>query len=153
MAAYLPIAFIRDCVQKFLRRYYQTDGNDVDESSMTRDSPTNNCQNGNLDIEQQQPLADEKSIKDLHSQKEGKLGAFDNKDDVDILIHQRKLSTKEIATLSLFIGPIWFLSEVRGPFFFVWVKLHIWVLIFDFVLKNVIYIYIYILNENGKITN
>ncbi|XP_023912750.2 uncharacterized transporter C405.03c [Quercus suber] len=111
LAAYLPIAFIRDCLQKFLRRSYQTDGNDVDEFSMTLDSPTNNCQNGNLDIEQQQPLADEKCVKDLHSQKEGKLSAFDNKDDVDILIHQRKLSTKEVATLSLFIGPIWFLSE------------------------------------------
>ncbi|KAK7843785.1 solute carrier family 35 member f5 [Quercus suber] len=115
LAAYLPIAFIRDCLQKFLRRSYQTcqtDDNDVDESSMTLDSPTNNCQNiGNLDIEQQQPLADEKCIKDLHSQKEGKLSAFDNKEDVDILIHQRKLSTKEIAKLSLVIGPIWFLSE------------------------------------------
>lgn len=117
MAAYLPIAFIRDCLQKFLRRSYQTDDNDVDESSMTLDSPTNNCQSGNLDIEQQQPLAEEKCIKDLHSQKKGKLSALDNKEDVDILIHQRKLSTKEIATLSLFIGPIWFLSEVRGPSF------------------------------------
>ncbi|KAF3967261.1 hypothetical protein ACB098_01G315400 [Castanea mollissima] len=111
LAAYLPLAFIRDCLQKFLRRSYQTDDNDGDESSTTLDSPTNNCQSGNLDIEQQQPLADEKCIKDLHSQKEGKLSAFDNKEDVDILIHQRKLSTKEIATLSLFIGPIWFLSE------------------------------------------
>jgi hypothetical protein len=81
----------------------------VFESSQVLDSPPVH----NFDIEEQQPLADEKCAKDLHySQKEGNPTVFaDSKDDVDMLIH-RKLITKEIATLGLFIGPIWFASEV-----------------------------------------
>ena len=119
MAAYLPIAFIRDCLLKFLRRIYKTDDDNVaDKSSISIDSSAtnNNSTQGTLDIEQQQQLvADENCVKDMHSdQKEGNPTVSDSKDDVEMLKHQRKLSAKEIATLGLAIGPIWFLSEVRG---------------------------------------
>jgi hypothetical protein len=79
------------------------------------DSPTHNiCTHGKFDIEEQQPLVDEKCIKDTHFQKEGKPTVCDSKDDdVDSRLIHRKLVTKEIATLGLFIGPIWFASEVR----------------------------------------
>jgi hypothetical protein len=127
LAAYLPIAFIRDCLLKFLRRIYKTDDdNVVDKSSVSLDSsPTNNnSTQGTLDIEQQQLVADENCVKDMHSdQKEGNPTVSDSKHDVEMLKHQRKLSTKEIAILGLAIGPIWFLSEVRGFvffFFFLW---------------------------------
>jgi hypothetical protein len=122
LAAYLPIAFIRDCLLKFLRRIYKTDDdNVVDKSSVSLDSsPTNNnSTQGTLDIEQQQLVADENCVKDMHSdQKEGNPTVSDSKHDVEMLKHQRKLSTKEIAILGLAIGPIWFLSEVRGFVFF-----------------------------------
>lgn len=115
LAAYLPIAFIRDCLLKFLRRIYKTDDdNVVDKSSASLDSsPTNNnSTQGTLDIEQQQLVADENCVKDMHSdQKEGNPTVSDSKHDVEMLKHQRKLSAKEIATLGLAIGPIWFLSE------------------------------------------
>ena len=104
----------------------------MDKSSISLDSsPTNNnSTQGTLDIEQQQQLvADENCVKDMHSdQKEGNPTVSDSKHDVEMLKHQRKLSTKEIAILGLAIGPIWFLSEVRGFFFFFFwggVKLHI----------------------------
>ncbi|KAE7997678.1 hypothetical protein FH972_002288 [Carpinus fangiana] len=119
LAAYLPIAFMRDWLLKFLRSCsYNSDKSCLYESSQVLDSPTHNiCTHGKFDIEEQQPLADEKCIKDIHSQKEGKPTVFDSKDDdVDSLIH-RKLVTKEIATLGLFIGPIWFASEVGHRLF------------------------------------
>jgi hypothetical protein len=93
----------------------------VDKSSVSLDSsPTNNnSTQGTLDIEQQQLVADENCVKDMHSdQKEGNPTVSDSKHDVEMLKHQRKLSTKEIAILGLAIGPIWFLSEVRVFVFF-----------------------------------
>ncbi|XP_059431609.1 uncharacterized vacuolar membrane protein YML018C-like [Corylus avellana] len=114
LAAYLPIAFMRDWLLKFLRSCsYNSDKSCLYESSQVLDSPIHNiCTHGKFDIEEQQPLADEKCVKHVHSQKDGKPTVFDHSkdDDVDMLIH-RKLVTKEIATLGFFIGPIWFASE------------------------------------------
>ncbi|GLT72075.1 hypothetical protein SLA2020_440380 [Shorea laevis] len=85
---------MRDWLLKFLRRC----SSNSDNSSQVPDSPpiqNKICAHGNFDIEEQQPLTDEKCVKDVH---------------VDMLIH-RKLITKEIVTLGLFLGPIWFASE------------------------------------------
>ncbi|KAB1208956.1 hypothetical protein CJ030_MR6G000535 [Morella rubra] len=115
LAAYLPIAFIKDWFLKFLRRGSCNSAKTATgESSRGLDSPTQkNREHGNLDIEQQQPLADEKKdVNYLHSQKDQeKPTTYDSQDDEDFLIHPRKLSTKEVAILGLFIGPLWFLSE------------------------------------------
>ncbi|XP_041003436.1 uncharacterized transporter C405.03c-like [Juglans microcarpa x Juglans regia] len=116
LAAYLPIAYIKDWLLKFLRISSCTSDHDpADDFSGGIESPIyNNCAQTDMDIEQQQPLADEKCVKGLDFQKLEKPTIFYSKyyeHDQDMLIHRRKLSTKEVATLGLFIGPIWFLSE------------------------------------------
>ncbi|XP_043701241.1 thiamine-repressible mitochondrial transport protein THI74-like [Telopea speciosissima] len=110
MVIYLPIAFIKDCICRSLRSRSSKDdkkAETVDKSSADVDSPTKFHEMQIFEMETQR----KNSEADLSVQEEGKPLVSKHKEDMDMLKHDRELTTKEIATYGFYIAPIWFITE------------------------------------------
>lgn len=105
MVVYLPIAFLKDWFCNLLRRRSSTSSKDVeslDESS-----------NGQkvVEMEIKKTLTKKDSELDFSPHLEEKALVSRNKDELLLLKHGNELTTKDIATLGLYIAPLWFFTE------------------------------------------
>ena len=115
LAFYLPIAFLKDWLVKYLRgrSCNSTEGpKGVDKSSVELNSPVKHDDKlGNFQIEHQAPLPKECVI-DFCTKEEGNPLVSRHEDIMEAPKPDKMLSAKEIAAFGFFMAPIWFATEV-----------------------------------------
>ncbi|XP_042493899.1 uncharacterized vacuolar membrane protein YML018C-like [Macadamia integrifolia] len=110
MVIYLPVAFIKDWLCLSLRSRSSKGGKNaeiVDKSSADVDSPIKF--HGMQIFEMETQIKDSEA--DLSVQDDEQPLVSKHKEDVDMLKHDRELTTREIATYGFYIAPIWFITE------------------------------------------
>ncbi|KAL5559759.1 hypothetical protein UlMin_035970 [Ulmus minor] len=110
MVVYLPIAFLKDWLCSLLSRHSSKGGKDVesiDEFSGEFNSPLKYIQ----ELELQGTLTRKDSEASLSPHAEGRPLVPRHKDDINVLKHDRKLTTREVAMCGFYIAPIWFITE------------------------------------------
>uniref|UniRef100_A0A5B7C8U5 EamA domain-containing protein n=1 Tax=Davidia involucrata TaxID=16924 RepID=A0A5B7C8U5_DAVIN len=112
---YLPVAFIKNWLCHFMRCHSYRSSNkaeSVDESCTELESPVKvDGMQEALETEHKGSCDGKDDGVDLKLQEEGKALDSEQIVDVDTLKQDKKLTTKEIATLGFFIAPIWFVTE------------------------------------------
>lgn len=116
MVVYLPIALIKDWFCNFLRRRSSKGGKSAESNDFSSgfSSPIKYNGGQSFEIESQGTLTRKDSDADLSPHGEGRPLVSRHKDDLNVLKHDKELSTKEIARYGFYIAPIWFITEVRN---------------------------------------
>ncbi|KAL8063045.1 hypothetical protein ABFS82_01G002500 [Erythranthe guttata] len=109
MVIYLPIAFIKDWIYRFLKRRSQCLNNDT---SPGIGSPLKYIGGQQIfEIEIQGSLNRKDSDLDLSEHQEGKPLVAKQGDDARIIRPEKEITTKEIATYGFYLAPLWFITE------------------------------------------
>ncbi|KAJ6758608.1 SOLUTE CARRIER FAMILY 35 MEMBER F5 [Salix koriyanagi] len=110
MVVYLPLAFLKDWICNLLKRQTSKSGNEaanINGSSNELNSPLSRKI---FELELQGTLTKKDSELDLTSSEERPLVSR-HKDDLNVLKHDKELTTREIAMCGFYIAPIWFVTE------------------------------------------
>lgn len=113
MVVYLPVAFVKDWICDLLKRKSSKSGNDGANINGSSDELSSPLSGKIFEMELQGTLTKKGSELDLISQEEGRPLVDRQKDDLNVLKHDKELTTKEIAKYGFYITPIWFVTEVR----------------------------------------
>lgn len=107
MVVYLPIAFIKDWLCKFLKNHYSKSGKNADSSSPLK------YNGGQKTFEMESILTRKDSEADLSPHLEETPLVPRSKEGVNILKHEKEVTTREIVKYGFYIAPIWFITEVK----------------------------------------
>ena len=113
MVVYLPVAFFKDWTCNLLKRQSSKSGNDAANVNGSSDELSSPLSRKIFEMELQGTLTKKDSELDLASSEEGKPLVSRHKDDLNVLIHGKEPTTREIAMCGFYIAPIWFVTEVR----------------------------------------
>ncbi|EEF46931.1 uncharacterized transporter C405.03c [Ricinus communis] len=111
MVVYLPIAFLKDWICKILKHRSSKSGKDAGSLNECSDGLNSPLSQKIFEMELQGTLTRKDSEADLSSEAEGKPLVPRHKDDLNVLKHDKELTTREIATYGFYIAPIWFVTE------------------------------------------
>ncbi|KAM0061528.1 hypothetical protein Hdeb2414_s0004g00137161 [Helianthus debilis subsp. tardiflorus] len=106
MVIYLPIAFIKDWIYKFIKK-------GKNQSSVGMNSPLKYI-GGSTMFEMEvegSPFSRKGSDHDISDQEEGNALVPKTKSDTLSLKHETTVTTREVATYGFYIAPIWFVTE------------------------------------------
>ena len=119
MVVYIPIAFIKDWLCNFLKRRSSKSGKNA-ESSMNEFSAgfsssikLNGLQK-EFELEIHGSLTRKDSDAELSPHIEEQPLVSKYKDDLNVLKHDKEVTTRQIATYGFYIAPLWFITEVRN---------------------------------------
>lgn len=118
LIVYLPIAFIKDWLLKFMRNQNGRSGKNEATSDKPSaagiDSPVKqNKTPDHFEIEFHGPSANKDCSIDLFSKEDGNSLVSQSNSNAEILKADRKLTGRETTLVGLCIAPLWFLTEVR----------------------------------------
>lgn len=113
MVVYLPIAFLKDWLCNLLKCRASKNGKDAENINESSDGFNSPLSRKIFEMELQATLTRKDSDTDLSSQSEGMPLVPRHKDDLNVLKHDKELTTREIAMYGFYIAPIWFVTEVR----------------------------------------
>ncbi|XP_073154044.1 uncharacterized transporter C405.03c [Henckelia pumila] len=113
MVIYLPIAFVKDCICRFLKRRSGKSGQGLNEDSCSPLSSPLKYIGGQkmFELEIQGALTRKDSELDLSASEEGMPLVSRHVDDAKHSRNEKEITTKEIATYGFYIAPLWFLTE------------------------------------------
>ncbi|XP_075506248.1 putative vacuolar membrane protein YML018C isoform X2 [Primulina tabacum] len=113
MVIYLPIAFVKDCICRFLKRRSGKSGQGVNEDSCSPLASPLKYIGGQkmFELESQGSLTRKDSELDLSANEEGKPLVSRHVDDAKNSRNEKEITTKEIATYGFYIAPLWFFTE------------------------------------------
>ncbi|KAA8535173.1 hypothetical protein F0562_030176 [Nyssa sinensis] len=117
LVVYLPIAYLKDLLYKYLRRFSSSSSSSDNAEIMDKSNAgLNNLEKYNVvvnvfEIEHKKSVAIKDVGKEPHAQEEGMLLVFKPKDVTDMLKQDRDITTRQIATFGFFLAPLWFITE------------------------------------------
>ncbi|XAR56060.1 hypothetical protein NMG60_11036361 [Bertholletia excelsa] len=115
LGLYLPIAIIKDCLFKILRRWFSRISSDTEASEeiLAKSDPAEkvNMLQCPFDIEHQLSVIAIKEITSGLYSSEVKPLVVEIKEDVKLQKEAREITTWDMATFGFYLAPIWFLSE------------------------------------------
>ncbi|KAB5513886.1 hypothetical protein DKX38_027792 [Salix brachista] len=110
MVVYLPLAFLKDWICNLLKRQTSKSGNEAANINGSSDELNSPLSRKIFELELQGTLTKKDSELDLTSSEERPLVSR-HKDDLNVLKHDKELTTREIAMCGFYIAPIWFVTE------------------------------------------
>lgn len=110
MVIYLPVALIKDWFCNLLKHRSSKGGKGAE--SISDFSIKYNGGQKDFELEHQGTLTRKDSEATLSPHAEGRPLVSRHKEDLDVLKHDKELTTKEIARYGFYIAPIWFVTEV-----------------------------------------
>lgn len=113
MVIYLPVAFIKDWFCNLLKHRSSKGGKGAESISDFSPLKYNGGQK-DFELELQGTLTRKDSEASLSPHAEGRLLVSRHRDDLNVLKHDKELTTKEIARYGFYIAPIWFVTEVTN---------------------------------------
>jgi solute carrier family 35 protein F5 len=113
LVVYLPVAFLKDWTRNLLKRQSSKSGNDATNVNGSSDELSSPLSRKIFEMELQGTLTKKDSELDLASSEEGKPLVSRHKDDLNVLIHDKEPTIREIAMCGFYIAPIWFVTEVK----------------------------------------
>uniref|UniRef100_A0A5B7C3X8 EamA domain-containing protein n=1 Tax=Davidia involucrata TaxID=16924 RepID=A0A5B7C3X8_DAVIN len=113
LVVYLPIAYIKDWLYKFLSRFSSSNHAEImDKSTEVLSNPEKyNVVLNVFEIEHKKSVAIKDIGEDLHAQEEGMLLVFKPTDATDVLKQDKDITTRQIATFGFYLAPLWFITE------------------------------------------
>ncbi|KAH8504168.1 hypothetical protein H0E87_011721 [Populus deltoides] len=111
LVVYLPVAFLKDWTRNLLKRQSSKSGNDATNVNGSSDELSSPLSRKIFEMELQGTLTKKDSELDLASSEEGKPLVSRHKDDLNVLIHDKEPTIREIAMCGFYIAPIWFVTE------------------------------------------
>ncbi|KAG6772830.1 hypothetical protein POTOM_024255 [Populus tomentosa] len=111
LVVYLPVAFLKDWTCNLLKRQSSKSGNDAANINGSSDELSSPMSCKIFEMELQGTLTKKDSELDLASSEEEKPLVSRHKDDLNVLIHDKEPTTREIAMCGFYIAPIWFVTE------------------------------------------
>ncbi|KAJ6673976.1 SOLUTE CARRIER FAMILY 35 MEMBER F5 [Salix viminalis] len=110
MVVYLPLAFLKDWICNLLKRQTSKSGNEAANINGSSDELNSPLSRKIFELELQGTLTKKDSELDLTSSEERPLVSR-HKDDLNVLKHDKELTSREIAMCGFYIAPIWFVTE------------------------------------------
>lgn len=111
MVVYLPVAFLKDWICNVIKRQSSKSGKGTTNLNESSDGPDSPLSRRLFEMELQGPLTRKDSEADISPKAEEKPLVARHKDDVNVLKHEKELSSREIAIYGFSIAPIWFITE------------------------------------------
>ncbi|CAN6540346.1 unnamed protein product [Malus baccata var. baccata] len=115
MVVYIPIAFIKDWLCNFLKRRSSKSDKNA-ESSMNEFSAEfsstlklNGVKDFELEIHGSLTRKDSDADLSPHAEEQPLVSKY--KDDLNVLKHDKEVTTRQIATYGFYIAPLWFITE------------------------------------------
>ncbi|CAN1164889.1 Uncharacterized vacuolar membrane protein YML018C [Linum perenne] len=111
MVVYLPIAFLKDWLQKYLNRNSSKGGKVSEKINESSDGFTSPRNRKIVEMELQGTLTKKDSDLSLPLEDEDEPLVARSKDDLNVLKNNKELTNRQVATYGFYIAPIWFVTE------------------------------------------
>lgn len=112
MVVYLPIAFLKDWLHKYLNRHSSKSGKGSGKTTEPSDGFASPRNLKIVEMELQGTLTKKDSDLSLSIEDEDEPLVPRSKDDLNVLKVNKELSNRQVATYGFYIAPIWFVTEV-----------------------------------------